>query len=236
MLSDMGVRAKKRRRQKCILACVRACARVLFVRGAQRFDRRCRLRSHSRFQPCCVFMSALDVVLGGKYSGSTYATVADSDRGYCHWIMNANSLSRSLRPFRTWLNRAYGGVFCFGKHRNAFYSEIYKDHPEYTIWACELDGPSDALRHFQAYVRRRDEETASEEAASKRKRARGPPESEATATQASSMECRICYDRPIDVLLLPCRHLVCCQVCSALSATCPVCRGRVSETFRVYLG
>ena len=186
-------------------------------------------------------MSSL--VLAGKHSGSTYATVADTDRGYCHWIVNATSLPRSLRPFKTWLQRTHGGVFCFGKHKNAFYSEIWKDHPEYTIWACELSDPSDAIRDFQDYCRKRDAETAREEAALSRqqpaqKRARGPQESrsEPAATQSFSFECKICFDRPIDVLLMPCKHLVCCQKCGAFSSTCPICRGRVGGRIQVYTG
>ena len=185
-------------------------------------------------------MSALDVIRGGKHSGSTYSSVADADRRYCHWIINAPSLPRSLRPLRSWLKTTHGGVFCFGKHKHSFYSGIYKDFPEYTIWACEQTDASAHLRDFQQYVRRRDAETASEEASSRqqpdRKRARGRRESEPAATQTFSMECKICFDRPIEVLLLPCKHLVCCQTCGALSSTCPVCRGRVSERIRVYPG
>ena len=155
-------------------------------------------------------MSALDIVLAGKHSGQSHAAVADSDRGYCHWIMNASSLPRSLRSFRTWLKRTHGGVFCFGKHKNSFFSEIYRDHPEYTIWACQQTDASKALRDFQEYARRRDEEVAREEVAAEEqpqpapKRSRGQRESEPAATQTVSMECRICYDRPIEVLLLPC--------------------------------
>ena len=186
-------------------------------------------------------MSAVDVVLVGKHCGSSHAAVAERDRSYCHWVMNSNSLPRSLRPFRMWLKRTHGGVFCFGKHKGAFYADVYKNHPNYTIWVCELNDPSAALIDFQQYVRRCEEETASEEAASTQqqptpKRARGPRETEPGAATTVSMDCKICFDRPIDALLLPCRHLVCCQICGALSSTCPVCRGRVSETLRVYLG
>ena len=96
-------------------------------------------------------MSALDVVQAGKHSGSTYAAVAETDRGYCHWIVNATALPRSLRPFRTWLRRTHGGVLGFGKHKNVFYSEIYTDQPDYTIWACQISDASGALRDFQEY-------------------------------------------------------------------------------------
>ena len=122
-------------------------------------------------------MSALDAVLIGKHFGSSHAVVADADRSYCHWVINATSLPRSLKPFREWLRRTYGGVLPCGKYRNGFYSEIHRDHPEYAFWACELKDPSGALLDFQKYVRKR-EETASEDAAPEQpppKRARGPP-------------------------------------------------------------
>ena len=186
-------------------------------------------------------MSVRDVVQAGKHSGSTYAAVAETDRGYCHWIVNATALPRSLRPFRTWLRRTHGGVLSFGKHKNSFYSEIYADQPDYTIWECQLSDPSGALRDFQEYCRRRDAEIASEEAASSRqqmarKRARGPRECEPAAAQNLAFECKICYDRPIEVLLFPCKHLVTCQICGSLCSTCPLCRTRVTESIRVYTG
>lgn len=77
-----------------------------------------------------------------------------------------------------WLKSTHAGVFAFGKHKNAFDSEIYRDHPDYTVWACEAKVLSSALGDFQLYVRKR-ERTVSEDAASKllpaAKRARGPP-------------------------------------------------------------
>ena len=183
-------------------------------------------------------MSALDAVLIGKHFGSSHAVVADADRSYCHWVINATSLPRSLKPFREWLRRTHGGVLPCGKYRNGFYSEIHRDHPEYAFWACELKDPSGALLDFQKYVFKR-EESATEAVAKEQqpvaKRARGTPEGE-RSTPSSSMDCKVCFDRQIDVLFIPCKHLVCCATCAALSKTCPVCRGHVFETLRVFPG
>ena len=93
---------------------------------------------------------------------------------------------------------------------------------------------------FQKYIRER-EEKASQEAALKHsapKRARrSPPERQEDARATSSLECRICFDRPVNVLLLPCKHLVMSDSCAAMSnKTCPLCRSRVSEILRVYTG
>ena len=236
----MGVRAKKIHRQKRMWARARACWRVQLFHSVQHsFIREgCRLRSHVWLHRSAS-MSALDVVRGGKHSGSTYA-VASEDRSYCHWILNATSLPRSLRPLRTWLQREYGGVLNFGKHKSCFYSEIYDGFPEYTIWACQLSEPSEVLRTFQQYCRRRDEEIASEEAASRQqpapKRTRGRGSEPDATRQTSSLECKICYDRPIEVLIFPCKHLVVCQICGSLCSTCPLCRGPKRQTLRVFTG
>ena len=183
--------------------------------------------------------SALSVVCTGKHCGATYAGVAERDRSYSHWVMNTSSLPRSLSGLRTWLVQTHGGVLCIGKHRGAFFSEIYRDHPEYTIWVCELDDPSPALKDYQEYVRKREAEAVNAQVEPKQptpKRARGPRKTEPVATATSSMECKVCFDRSIDALLLPCKHLVCCQTCAVQSRTCPVCRGRVDEILRVYPG
>lgn len=102
---------------------------------------------------------------------------------------------------------------------------------------CELGDPSAAMLEFQKYVRERQERAVSKEARQPApKRARESPDQRQAPRTAPCLECKICFDRPINVLLVPCRHLVLCETCAALTATCPVCRGRVSQTLRVYLG
>ena len=63
---------------------------------------------------------ALDVVLAGKHNGSTHAAVAQTDRSYCHWVLNEKRLPRSLFPFKTWLKTTHGGVLPCGKYKNGF--------------------------------------------------------------------------------------------------------------------
>ncbi|KAG8083577.1 hypothetical protein GUJ93_ZPchr0015g6891 [Zizania palustris] len=36
--------------------------------------------------------------------------------------------------------------------------------------------------------------------------------------------CRICFDRDICIVLLPCRHYVLCETCSGKCRSCPICR------------
>ena len=76
-------------------------------------------------------MSALDHILIGRYCGKSHAEVAEADRSYCSWVIGTRSLPRSLMPFKMWLKRTHGGVLPYGKYKNAFFSEILSEHPEY---------------------------------------------------------------------------------------------------------
>ena len=184
-------------------------------------------------------MSALDHILIGKYCGRSYAAVAEADRNYCSWVIGTRSLPRSLLPFKRWLKAVHGGVMPYGKHKNSFFSEVFRDHEEYTDWCCQLDNPSDVMLEFQKYIRGRGEEEAASEDASKQsppKRTRRSPPREQAARTTSCLECKVCFDEPANVLLIPCKHLVLCEACAALSLTCPICRGKVSETLLVYPG
>lgn len=46
--------------------------------------------------------------------------------------------------------------------------------------------------------------------------------------------CVVCMDRERTRLLLPCRHVVTCDICAALLPSCPVCRTGVRSSARVY--
>nr|CCD17129.1 unnamed protein product [Trypanosoma congolense IL3000] len=57
-----------------------------------------------------------------------------------------------------------------------------------------------------------------------------------------SSKCIFCLDRVKDALLLPCRHLALCTVCSAMygrnrgeGMLCPICRAHVEQTIKVYV-
>jgi len=59
----------------------------------------------------------------------------------------------------------------------------------------------------------------------------GPPQ----ANKGSDTKlCKVCMENEIDMLLLPCRHLVVCRRCSAKVKTCPVCREHIETTIEVF--
>ena len=48
-------------------------------------------------------------------------------------------------------------------------------------------------------------------------------------------ECRVCRDKEVGVVFLPCGHLVTCTSCASTVVECVVCRVRISSSVRVYM-
>lgn len=46
--------------------------------------------------------------------------------------------------------------------------------------------------------------------------------------------CRVCFERDIAVVLIPCRHRILCSFCSEKCKHCPVCRNSILERMPVY--
>ncbi|KAK3605776.1 hypothetical protein CHS0354_033981 [Potamilus streckersoni] len=47
--------------------------------------------------------------------------------------------------------------------------------------------------------------------------------------------CKICMERKIDLVFLPCGHLMCCQVCGQSLRICPICRAKINGSAKTYL-
>jgi hypothetical protein len=71
---------------------------------------------------------------------------------------------------------------------------------------------------------------------------RTPPSAPTTPAphpDAEETMCVVCFDAPKDHLVLPCKHLCVCEACAEqLTKTrtpmCPVCRGPIRETMKVF--
>jgi hypothetical protein len=46
--------------------------------------------------------------------------------------------------------------------------------------------------------------------------------------------CHLCYERPIDTVILECGHRVMCFRCSGNLRACPVCRQDISRLIRTF--
>ncbi|KAL7618518.1 hypothetical protein Lser_V15G00621 [Lactuca serriola] len=51
--------------------------------------------------------------------------------------------------------------------------------------------------------------------------------------QNEKILCRVCFEREISIVLLPCRHWVLCSVCSEKCKKCPICRVNIEDRLPV---
>ncbi|TYJ17444.1 hypothetical protein E1A91_A09G052700v1 [Gossypium mustelinum] len=52
--------------------------------------------------------------------------------------------------------------------------------------------------------------------------------------QNEKVLCRVCFEREISVVLLPCRHRILCSTCCEKCRKCPICRVSIEERLPVY--
>ncbi|KAJ8346410.1 hypothetical protein SKAU_G00278110 [Synaphobranchus kaupii] len=50
----------------------------------------------------------------------------------------------------------------------------------------------------------------------------------------SASECVVCMETEPHMIFLPCGHVCCCQVCSEVLQTCPLCRSDIAQRIRLY--
>ena len=50
------------------------------------------------------------------------------------------------------------------------------------------------------------------------------------------MLCKICLTAEMNILFLPCAHLVSCEDCTLQIANCPLCRRRIDSTLKIFIG
>ncbi|KAJ8261068.1 hypothetical protein COCON_G00167910 [Conger conger] len=51
---------------------------------------------------------------------------------------------------------------------------------------------------------------------------------------AGASECVVCMEMEPHTIFLPCGHVCCCQVCSEVLQTCPLCRSDIEQRIRLY--
>jgi len=51
---------------------------------------------------------------------------------------------------------------------------------------------------------------------------------ESVTTATSSDHCALCCERPMDCVLTPCGHQICCNECAQQIQTCPICKAKCS--------
>ena len=54
-------------------------------------------------------------------------------------------------------------------------------------------------------------------------------------TLKNNITCKVCLDKQINTLFIPCRHLMCCKECADSVKNCPFCRQVIIGTVDVYM-
>ena len=47
-------------------------------------------------------------------------------------------------------------------------------------------------------------------------------------------ECKVCFEQPIDTVLVSCGHTVCCQSCGETITTCPICQKEIVKVVKTF--
>lgn len=47
--------------------------------------------------------------------------------------------------------------------------------------------------------------------------------------------CKVCMDREVSVVFVPCGHLVTCGECASNLRLCPICRAVIRESVRTFM-
>ncbi|CAH8327090.1 unnamed protein product [Eruca vesicaria subsp. sativa] len=53
-------------------------------------------------------------------------------------------------------------------------------------------------------------------------------------SQQENNLCKVCFEDPVNVVLIPCRHHVLCSTCCKKCETCPICRVLITHRMPVY--
>ncbi|XP_023258653.1 baculoviral IAP repeat-containing protein 8-like [Seriola lalandi dorsalis] len=48
-------------------------------------------------------------------------------------------------------------------------------------------------------------------------------------------QCKICMDKDISIVFIPCGHLVTCETCSKKLVKCPICCGAILQKLKTYI-
>ena len=46
--------------------------------------------------------------------------------------------------------------------------------------------------------------------------------------------CKVCLDNPIEIILIPCRHVIACKSCAERVSSCPICRSEIGTRLEIY--
>ena len=117
-----------------------------------------------------------------------------------------------------------------GRHKGMFFNELWGSQQDYCTWVLNLQDPGLGFSKLIDWLKKTPgaATTASTEASSEASAATEP-----VNKKFKSEECKICYDKAIDSVFVPCGHVAACMSCAAGLEVCPICK-TVSVAFKMY--
>ena len=151
----------------------------------------------------------------GKYRGRLFTEIEQSDRSYCAWILRSEPCCAGFAKFARYLRQLHGGILEMGKHKGLWFDEVLAKEPDYCIWAMRLKEPSAGFHKFIIWLRVNFDTTTEEEAEEHE-----PPNKKVKQDD----ECKICCDKLVDSVFIPCGHILACLSCALSVERCPICK------------
>ena len=142
----------------------------------------------------------------GKHRGHSFAEVAQMDRSYCSWVLRSEP--GTFTNFHKYLKKTHGGILEMGRHKGMFFDELFASQQDYCRWVMNLEDPGAGFHKLINWLKEKhsQEEPPPTPAA---KNTAGP-----VAKKFKSEECKICYDKVIDSVFVPCGHVAACITCA----------------------
>ena len=108
-----------------------------------------------------------------------------------------------------------------GRHKGMFFDELLSSEPDYCSWVANLKEPGAGFNKFIVWLQKHFEPPQEEDAE--------PP-----SKKHKTDECKICYDKLIDSVFVPCGHVLACMTCATSVEQCPICKSQcvAFKTFR----
>ena len=160
----------------------------------------------------------------GKHRGHSFAEVAQMDRSYCAWVFRAEPSTFS--KFQNYLKKNHGGILEMGRHKGMFFDELLANQQEYCTWVMNLQDTGPRFHKLIDWLKKKlsqeeppSTQTGSPAAMPEETNAAGP-----AAKKFKSEECKICYDKVIDSVFVPCGHVAACITCADKLEACPICQ------------
>lgn len=138
---------------------------------------------------------------------------------FCFHDFNKNNMKNSVAAVLLFL-------------ANPFTFNSYRKLSSFNTSYSRLGDLIESMVDFEGEIDSEDEEESGEQGSSSTARPSSPKD-ELKKLEEQKI-CKICRKENVEVLFLPCGHLVSCSQCSSTASQCPVCKMAVTDKIRIY--